>query len=91
MSKLWSKTDSVKSTNLSKLRKSSVGEEIELLKIPEAAEILSISPLTVRKLISEGKLPAVRIGNKSIRVRKSDLREFVENLRAVEKFDAYTE
>jgi len=44
-----------------------------LLKVTEAAEFLSVHPNTVRKLIKSGKLPALRLGPKTIRIRKSDL------------------
>ena len=47
-----------------------------LLKVAEAAEYLSVSADTVRRLITSGKLPHARIGN-SIRFRRSDLDTFV--------------
>jgi excisionase family DNA binding protein len=43
----------------------------------EAAEILSLSEQTVRRLTREGRLPAVRIGA-SVRYRDADLEAFIE-------------
>ncbi|WP_277627920.1 helix-turn-helix domain-containing protein [Arsenicicoccus dermatophilus] len=43
------------------------------MSIPAAAERLGVSDKTVRRLISEGKLPAYRIGAKTIRLRPEDV------------------
>lgn len=40
----------------------------QLVTIAAAAEHLSVSPKTVRRLIARGELPARRIGARSIRV-----------------------
>jgi excisionase family DNA binding protein len=42
---------------------------IELLTIRETAELLKVSPITVRRYIADGRLPAVRVG-RGVRVRK---------------------
>ncbi|MFN8531919.1 MAG: helix-turn-helix domain-containing protein [Dehalococcoidia bacterium] len=42
---------------------------MELLTIHETAQVLKVSPMTVRRFIQAGRLPAVRIG-KGVRVRK---------------------
>jgi excisionase family DNA binding protein len=49
----------------------------QLLSQREAAEILSLSEQTVRRLTREGRLPAVRIGA-SVRYREADLETFIE-------------
>jgi excisionase family DNA binding protein len=48
---------------------------MNLLKVTEAADFLSVHPNTVRKLIKSGKLPALRLGPKTIRIRIEDLKE----------------
>lgn len=47
--------------------------ERKLLSITEAAGFCSVHPNTIRNLIQSGKLPAVRIGARIIRVSLSDL------------------
>ena len=47
----------------------------ELLTVAEIADILRVTPITVRRFIASGRLPAVRVG-KAVRVRK----EAVEQL-----------
>ena len=55
-----------------------------LLGIPEAAEMLGISPWTVRKLIRRGALPCVHIGRRVlVEVREVD--EFITRNRDAEK------
>ena len=44
-----------------------------LLTVPEVADVLRISPASVRRLIDAGKLPAVRLGPRLIRVHRSGL------------------
>jgi excisionase family DNA binding protein len=54
----------------------------ELLTRKDVARTLKVSDSTVRRLIQDGRLPAVRIG-KSVRVRPSALSAFVEAHEAV--------
>lgn len=44
----------------------------ELLTVAEVARECKVHPVTVRRLIARGSLPAVRIG-RSVRVRREDL------------------
>lgn len=44
------------------------------------AEKLAVSPLTIYRLIDQGKLPAVRIG-RTIRFRPGDIDAFLETVR----------
>ena len=53
------------------------------LSIREAAEILSVSPTSVYRMIKAGKLPAVRIGERSLRIRAGDLDQYIEARRDV--------
>lgn len=52
-----------------------------LLRLERTAEALDVSPSSVKRLIREGELAAVKV-NGSTRVRVEDLREFVERLAA---------
>jgi len=55
-------------------------ESEALLTVKEVAERLRVHPITVRRLIASGRLPAVRIG-RAVRVRRED----VENVGSPEK------
>jgi excisionase family DNA binding protein len=52
---------------------SSFGTSIKYVTIAQAAEILNQSVKTVRRRISDGTLPAYRVGPRLIRVRVEDL------------------
>jgi excisionase family DNA binding protein len=54
------------------------------LTVPEAAEELRIPRTRCYELIQRGELPAVRIGQRSIRVNRLELEKFLlENRRVV--------
>ena len=56
--------------------------EKEWLKVPEAAELLGLPKTRAYELIQRGELPAVRIGERSIRVNRRELEKFLlENRR----------
>ena len=58
--------------------------EKEWLKVPEAAELLGLPKTRAYELIQQGELPAVRIGERSIRVNRLELEKFLlENRRVV--------
>ena len=52
------------------------GDELRLLSINEAREILKIRHETVKKLIEEGKIEVVMIG-KRVKIPMSSLRKFI--------------
>src|SRR5687767_5059243 len=43
---------------------------MELLTVQETAEMLRVNPITVRRFIADGRLPAVKVGN-GVRVQKA--------------------
>ena len=56
----------------------------EWLTVPEVAEELRIPRTRAYELIQSGELPAVRIGERSIRVNRRELERFLlENRRVV--------
>lgn len=44
----------------------------EILTIEEAARLLKVHPVTVKRWLAQGELPAIRIG-RVVRIRKQDL------------------
>jgi excisionase family DNA binding protein len=57
--------------------------EREWLTVPEAAEELRIPRSRCYELIQRGELPAVRIGERSIRVKRAELVRFLLESRRV--------
>jgi excisionase family DNA binding protein len=55
----------------------------EWLRVPEAADLLGIPRSRCYELIQRGELPAVRIGERSIRVNRRQLEEFLLESRQV--------
>ena len=53
---------------------------IRLIAPEEAADFLSVSPRTIKRLVSEGNLPAVRVRN-SMRFGLQDLEMYIERSR----------
>jgi excisionase family DNA binding protein len=60
----------------------SIGERTWLT-VPEAAEELHIPRTRCYELIQRGELPAVRIGERSIRVNRKELERFLLETRRV--------
>ena len=52
---------------------------MELMTVKEAAELLRVTPITVRRYIADGRLPAVRVG-KGVRVQKEAIEQFPKPL-----------
>jgi excisionase family DNA binding protein len=61
-------------------RMAPVGVEGDLLTIDEAAEFLSISPSSMRRLIEAGEVQSVRVGLRTKRIRLSDLDHYARTL-----------
>jgi excisionase family DNA binding protein len=47
------------------------------LKVPEVAELLRLPRTRTYELIHRGELPAVRVGERSIRVHRDELEQFL--------------
>jgi excisionase family DNA binding protein len=60
-----------------------VRENREWLRVPEAAELLGLPRTRMYELIQQGHLPAVRIGERSIRVNRRELETFLLEQRHV--------
>ena len=58
------------------------GEKV-WLRVPEAAELLGLPRTRAYELIQRGELPAVRIGERSIRVNRAELERFLLESRRV--------
>lgn len=50
----------------------------ELLTVAQAAEYLQVCHKTVRRLITTNKLTASKVGNRTWRIKKSDIAEYLE-------------
>jgi excisionase family DNA binding protein len=53
------------------------------LKVPEAAELLGLPKTRAYELIQQGELPAVRIGERSIRINRAELERFLLETRRI--------
>ncbi len=51
----------------------SLEQDRRLVSIAQAAEELSVCPKTVRRYIAQGRLEAVRIGTRTIRIRANSI------------------
>jgi excisionase family DNA binding protein len=52
--------------------------------VPEAARLLEVSPATLWRWIATRRLPAYRVGPRRIRIRREDLEELIQPVRARE-------
>jgi len=53
-------------------------EEKLLLRVSEAAELLSIARSKAYEMVASGELPSKKLGGRSIRIPAKQLREWVE-------------
>ncbi|MBI1995098.1 MAG: helix-turn-helix domain-containing protein [Deltaproteobacteria bacterium] len=53
-------------------------DDIQLLTLSEAADILQVSTRTLQRMIHSGEMPALKVGGQW-RVRRALLRQWVEN------------
>ena len=59
------------------------GEMNQWLKVTEVAELLRLPRTRTYELIQRGELPAVRVGERSIRVHRDELERFLLEERPV--------
>jgi excisionase family DNA binding protein len=57
-------------------------DELILYTIDEVAAMLKVDPSTVSRMISRGELTAVKFSGRTVRVKRSDLVEFIEQSRS---------
>jgi excisionase family DNA binding protein len=48
-------------------------DDLDLLTLPEAAKLLKVSVVTIRRWIKQGRLPAYHVGPRKVRIRRHDL------------------
>lgn len=58
---------------------SETGSTLELLTVPDAARILRVKPATIRAWILKRKIPAIHIGGRFVRIRRSDVEGLIES------------
>src|SRR5918999_2101998 len=50
-----------------------MNSDLDLLTLPEAATLLKVSVVTIRRWIKQGRLPAYHVGPRKVRINRSDL------------------
>jgi excisionase family DNA binding protein len=50
-----------------------------LLRVGEAATLLSVKPATIRSWVLKRRLPVVRLSARAIRLRRADLEKFLDS------------
>lgn len=63
------------------LSEPATGNDDRLLTTAQAAKLLGVHAVTVRRWINEGKLPAYRVGEKAVRIRRDDLAHLLTPMR----------
>ena|SRR5579885_2323538 len=51
--------------------------DLDLITLKEAAQLLRVSEVTVRRWLKQGRLPAYHVGPRALRVRREDLTSHV--------------
>jgi excisionase family DNA binding protein len=51
----------------------------EFLTVAEVAELLKLNQQTIRPWIDRGKLPAARLGERRVRIKRSDLEQLIQD------------
>ncbi len=55
----------------------------------QVAKILQINPESVRRYVRSGKLKAIKLGGKFIRIDKKDLEEFIASMKVGPKLNSH--
>lgn len=53
------------------------------LTVAQAADELAVTERFIRKLIADGQLRAVKVGDRVLRIRRSDLEDFLRPARVI--------
>lgn len=56
------------------------------LALTQAADLLSCDVATIRRWISQGKIPAYRVGDRLIRIKQDDLDQFIRPIPTINSF-----
>src|ERR1700760_669586 len=64
-------------------RLDAIASDDELLTVAEIAKTLKLNQQTVRNIIDRGELPALRVGERRVRVLRSDLDAFLAERRRI--------
>jgi excisionase family DNA binding protein len=67
------------------------GNGDRLLTTTQVAKLLGVHAVTVRRWINEGKLPAYRVGEKAVRIRRDDLAHLLTPMRDDPKQGSHTD
>lgn len=72
------------------LSEPAAGNDDHLLTTAQAAKLLGVHAVTVRRWINEGRLPAYRVGEKAVRIRHDDLAHLLTPLGGDRKQESHT-
>lgn len=53
-------------------------QELKLMTVKETAELLKVSPATVRNYIKRGELKAIKTGQREYRINEEALKDFLK-------------
>ena len=69
------------------MRNGNNDENVRLLTVPQVAERLQLSVALIYSMVSDGTLPALRVGNGrgSIRFREHDVQEYLDDCAVIGK------
>lgn len=63
-------------------------DELQFYTPEQVAKILQVNPESVRRYVRSGKLKAIKLGGKFIRIEKKDLEDFIASMKAGSKRDS---
>lgn len=55
-----------------------IDQASDLLTVKEAANLLRVSPMTIKRYLKQGRLQAYQVGPRAIRIRKDDLQAVMQ-------------
>jgi len=60
------------------VQRANLSDMPQAVTVKQAAEMMAMSPRSVRRLMDRGELPFSRIGERSIRIKVEDIRRLLE-------------